>query len=149
MRAIRAPLGEKMSGHIFFKDRWYGFDDGMYAGTRPLVLLSATDDPSATLNLSPQSVSTPELHIALAEGENFALISDLLGRAVFPGAVELIAIDGLRVEYPDGFGLAVASNTTPVTVIRFEAETAEGVMRIQNELKRLILEARSHAILPY
>ena len=149
MRETRAPLGGEMSGHVFFKDRWYGFDDGMYAGARLLELLSNENDPSATLNALPQSISTPELHIKLEEGQSVPLIAHLLSNATFPGAVEIIKIDGLRVEYPDGFGLARASNTTSVIVMRFEAESAEALGRIQNAFKRVILDARPEAVLPY
>jgi phosphomannomutase/phosphoglucomutase len=149
MRETGAPLGGEMSGHIFFKDRWYGFDDGLYAGARMLELLSRQPDASAVLNALPQSVSTPELQLKLQEGENFTLIGKLQAEAKFPGADQVITIDGLRVEYPDGFGLARSSNTTPVIVMRFEAESQEALQRIQNELKRVILSAKPDAVLPY
>lgn len=149
MRETGAPLGGEMSGHIFFKDRWYGFDDGLYAGARLLELLSRQKDSSPVLNALPQSVSTPELQLKLQEGENFTLIGKLQAEASFPGADQVITIDGLRVEYPDGFGLARSSNTTPVIVMRFEAESQEALQRIQNELKRVILDAKPDAVLPY
>jgi phosphomannomutase/phosphoglucomutase len=149
MRETGAPLGGEMSGHVFFKDRWYGFDDGLYAGVRLLELLSRESDPSALLNALPQSISTPELQLQLAEGENFALIEKLQEQASFPGAQEIIKIDGLRVEYPDGFGLARSSNTTPVVVMRFEAESEAALARIQAEFKRVILAAKPDAILPF
>lgn len=149
MRETGAPLGGEMSGHVFFKDRWYGFDDGMYAGVRLLELMSRESDPSAVLNALPQSISTPELQLQLEEGENFALIAQLQRDAAFPGADDIITIDGLRVEYPDGFGLARSSNTTPVVVLRFEAETAEALARIQSEFKRVILVARPDVALPF
>jgi phosphomannomutase/phosphoglucomutase len=149
MREVDAPLGGEMSGHVFFKDRWYGFDDGMYAGARLLELLSRVADPSAVLNALPQSTSTPELQLKLNEGENFALIEKLQKEAQFPGADQVITIDGLRVEYPDGFGLARSSNTTPVVVMRFEAESQEALARIQAEFKRVIQAAKPDAALPY
>ncbi|MBS0307577.1 MAG: phosphomannomutase/phosphoglucomutase [Proteobacteria bacterium] len=149
MRETGAPLGGEMSGHIFFKDRWYGFDDGLYAGARLLELLSRQRDPSAVLNALPQSASTPELQLQLAEGENFALIAQMQREAKFPGADQVITIDGLRVEYPDGFGLARASNTTPVIVMRFEAETPAALQRIQAEFKRVIQSAKADAALPF
>jgi phosphomannomutase/phosphoglucomutase len=149
MRETGAPLGGEMSGHIFFKDRWYGFDDGLYAGARLLELLSRQQDASAILNALPQSASTPELQLKLQEGENFTLIGKLQAEARFPGADQIITIDGLRVEYPDGFGLARSSNTTPVIVMRFEAESQEALQRIQNEFKRVILAAKPDAVLPY
>ncbi|WP_293780246.1 phosphomannomutase/phosphoglucomutase [uncultured Oxalicibacterium sp.] len=149
MRETGAPLGGEMSGHVFFKDRWYGFDDGMYAGARMLELLSREKDPSAVLNALPQSTSTPELQLKLEEGESFPLIAKLQAEAKFPGADQIIAIDGLRVEYPDGFGLARSSNTTPVIVMRFEAESAEALARIQGEFKRVITQAKPDAVMPY
>jgi phosphomannomutase / phosphoglucomutase len=149
MRETGAPLGGEMSGHIFFKDRWYGFDDGLYAGARLLELLSRLDQPSAVLNALPQSISTPELQLQLTEGENFALIDKLQRDAQFPDATEIITIDGLRVEYADGFGLARSSNTTPVVVMRFEAETQEALQRIQVDFRRVVLAAKPDAQLPY
>lgn len=149
MRETGAPLGGEMSGHIFFKDRWYGFDDGMYAGARMLELLSREQDPSAVLNSLPQSVSTPELQLKLAEGESFPLIARLQREAQFPGSDQIITIDGLRVEYPDGFGLARSSNTTPVIVMRFEAESQQALERIQAEFKRVIVAAKPDALMPY
>jgi phosphomannomutase/phosphoglucomutase len=149
MRETGAPIGGEMSGHIFFKDRWYGFDDGLYAGARMLELLSREADPTAVLNALPQSSSTPELHLHLNEGENFSLIEKMTRDAKFPGAKQIITIDGLRVEYADGFGLARSSNTTPVVVMRFEAETEQALQRIQNDFKEVILKAKHDAVLPY
>ena len=149
MRETGAPLGGEMSGHVFFKDRWYGFDDGLYAGVRLLELLSRENDPSAVLNALPQSTSTPELQLTLAEGENFTLIAALQQQAEFPGADEIIKIDGLRVEYPDGFGLVRASNTTPVAVMRFEAESEDALARIQAEFKRVILSEKPDAVMNF
>jgi len=149
LRETGAPLGGEMSGHIFFKDRWYGFDDGLYSGARLLELLTREADPSALLNSLPQSDSTPELHLHLAEGENVALMDSLRRNASFPGSERIIDIDGLRVEYADGFGLARSSNTTPVVVMRFEAETPEALARIQGQFKRVILDARPDADLPF
>jgi len=149
MRETGAPLGGEMSGHVFFKDRWYGFDDGLYAGARLLELASRVADPSALLNALPQSASTPELQLPLAEGENFALIEILQRDAEFPGAEQVITIDGLRVEYADGFGLMRSSNTTPVLVLRFEAETPEALARIQGEFRRVITAAKPDARLPF
>jgi phosphomannomutase/phosphoglucomutase len=114
-----------------------------------LELLSRMSDPSAVLNALPQSTSTPELQLELKEGESFALIDPRKAEATFPGSDELITIDGLRVEYPDGFGLARASNTTPVVVMRFEAETPAALAHIQSEFKRVILAAKPDAKLPF
>ncbi|MDB5763834.1 MAG: phosphomannomutase/phosphoglucomutase, partial [Herminiimonas sp.] len=120
-----------------------------YAGARLLELLSRQADPSAVLNALPQSSSTPELQLQLAEGENVELIEKRQRQAKFPGAEQIITIDGLRVEYADGFGLARASNTTPVVVMRFEAESDEALQRIQGEFRRVILDAKADAVLPF
>lgn len=149
LRETGAPLGGEMSGHVFFKDRWYGFDDGLYAGARLLELLSRLDDPSAVLNALPQSSSTPELHLHLEEGENVSLIAKLQQEAKFADAEQIVTIDGLRVEYADGFGLARSSNTTPVVVMRFEGESQEALARIQNDFKRAILAAKPDAKLSF
>jgi phosphomannomutase/phosphoglucomutase len=149
LRELGAPLAGEMSGHIFFTERWYGFDDGVYAGARLLEILSRGGDPSAELERLPDSVTTPELHWALAEGEPHRLIAELQASARFPDAAEVITLDGLRVEYADGFGLARASNTTPVIVLRFEAEDAAGLARIQADFRRVLLAARPGATLPF
>ena len=139
MKELNASLAGEMSGHIFFNDRWYGFDDGLYAAARLLEILSEFDDPSKILKALPKGFSTPELNIKLHEGEQHKLIKKLQETALFPGASEVIKIDGLRVEYKEGFGLMRASNTTPVIVLRFEADTEKKLQEIQAEFK-LILE---------
>jgi phosphomannomutase/phosphoglucomutase len=149
LRETGAPLAGEMSGHVFFKDRWYGFDDGLYTGARMLEILSRVADPSKLLNDLPNSLSTPELQIKLNEGENFELISKLQKNAKFTGADDIIAIDGLRVEYPDGFGLARSSNTTPVVVMRFEADSEAALKRIQEDFRRVILAEKADAKLPF
>jgi len=149
MKETGALLAGEMSGHMFFKERWYGFDDGLYAGARLLEHLSGVASIDAELAGLPDSVNTPELQIKLAEGENYALIERLRKNARFDGAREIIGIDGLRVEYPDGFGLARASNTTPVVVLRFEADNAQALERIQNDFRRVLQDARPGAQLPF
>jgi phosphomannomutase/phosphoglucomutase len=149
MKETGAELAGEMSGHTFFGERWYGFDDGLYAGARLLEILSRHDDPAALLEGLPDAVSTPELSLPLAEGEQHALIATLQKTAKFPGADDVIRIDGLRVEYPDGFGLARASNTTPMIVLRFEADDREALSRIQNEFRRVLSEARPGVQLPF
>jgi phosphomannomutase/phosphoglucomutase len=144
-----APLAGEMSGHIFFKERWYGFDDAMYSGARLLEILSRTPDVSATLEQLPDAVNTPELHLKTAEGENYTLIDKLKETATFEGAEELITIDGLRVEYKDGFGLARPSNTTPVVVLRFEADDEAALKRIQEDFRRTLLAVKPDAQLPF
>lgn len=149
LRETGAPLAGEMSGHIFFKERWYGFDDGLYAGARLLEILSRSDNPSAMLEALPDSVSTPELQWQLNEGENYALMTLLQNTAKFPDAQEIITIDGLRVEYADGFGLARPSNTTPIIVLRFEANSAGALARIQADFRRALLGIRPGASLPF
>lgn len=140
LKETGAPLAGEMSGHVFFKERWFGFDDGLYAGARLLEILSRSPDANAVLKALPSSPSTPEINIKMAEGEPFTLLDKLKANASFPGAREVIDIDGLRVEYADGFGLARPSNTTPVVVLRFEADTPAALSRIQNDF-RAALEA--------
>jgi phosphomannomutase/phosphoglucomutase len=149
MRERGAVLGGEMSGHVFFVERWFGFDDAQYAGARLLEILSETKDASATLDALPDSKSTPELHLKLVEGESHRLIEVLQKSASFPGATEVIRLDGLRVEYPDGFGLARASNTTPVIVLRFEADDDAGLERIKTEFRRVLLAVKPDARLPF
>ena len=149
MKETGALLAGEMSGHIFFKERWYGFDDGLYAGARLLEFLSSVPDISAALDELPDSLNTPELQIKLKEGENYALIEKLQKTARFPNAREVITIDGLRVEYSDGFGLARSSNTTPVVVLRFEADDEAALKRIQADFRRVLSQAAPGAKLPF
>ena len=139
MKKNGALLAGEMSGHTFFKERWFGFDDGLYTGCRLLEILSRSDNPSAVLNALPESSSTPELNIHLPEGSNgHQVIAELAKDAKFEGAQEVITIDGLRVEFADGFGLMRASNTTPVLVLRFEGDDQAALERIQQQFKALI-----------
>ena len=132
---IGAPFAGEMSGHLFFKERWYGFDDAMYTAARLLEILSRHDDPSAFLDALPTSFSTPELNVHCAEGEHHAVVTELLarvadGRLKFAGG-EVGTIDGLRIDFADGFGLIRASNTTPMLVLRFEGHSDAALQRIQ------------------
>ena len=149
LRETGAPLAGEMSGHVFFKERWYGFDDALYAGARLLEILSREKDVSRALEELPDALSTPELHVKTAEGENYTLIDELKRTARFEGAQELITIDGLRVEYGDGFGLARPSNTTPVIVLRFEADDAAALKRIQEDFRRALLAVKPGLRLPF
>ena len=144
-----SPLAGEMSGHIFFKERWFGFDDGLYTGARLLEILSSHDDPSSVLEALPQDLSTPELKIEMQEGEPHALIATLQKEGRFPSATELITIDGVRAEYPDGFGLARPSNTTPVIVLRFEAETEDALERIKGEFREALRLLKPDIALPF
>ena len=145
MRETNAPLGGEMSGHIFFKERWFGFDDGTYAGARLLEIVSRSQDPSAVLNALPISHSTPEMNIACAEGEPHALVEQLVAKAQFDASAKISTIDGLRADWADGFGLVRASNTTPVLVLRFEGQTPEAMERIQKEFLDLVLSVKPDA----
>ena len=149
LKETNAPFAGEMSGHLFFNDRWPGFDDGLYAGARLLELLSRHADPSAVLNALPAGINTPELQLKTADGENFSLVERLRTEGKFPGADEIITIDGVRVEYPDGFGLARPSNTTPVVVMRFEGDTMAALERIQRDFAAQILKLKPDARLPF
>ena len=138
LKETGAPLAGEMSGHTFFKERWYGFDDGLYTGARLLEILSQAADANPVLKNLPNSPSTPELNIKMAEGEPFALIDKLKAEGQFEGAEQIVTIDGVRVEYADGFGLARPSNTTPVVVLRFEADNAVALERIQAGFRQAI-----------
>jgi phosphomannomutase / phosphoglucomutase len=144
-----APLAGEMSGHIFFKERWYGFDDALYCGARLLEILSREKNPSAILENLPDAPSTPELNWKLAEGEPHALIERLQNSAPFNDAVRVLTIDGVRAEYADGFGLARASNTTPVIVLRFEGDTPQALMRIQEIFRKTLQPLKPESPLPF
>ncbi len=149
LKETGAPLAGEMSGHTFFKERWYGFDDALYAGARLLELLSRENDANQTLKSLPNAPSTPELQWSLAEGEPHKLIEKLQQARPFPLAERVLTIDGVRAEYADGFGLARASNTTPVVVLRFEAETREGLDRIKSEFRAALQRLKPGAKLPF
>ena len=138
LKETGAPLAGEMSGHTFFKERWYGFDDGLYTGARLLEILSRAADGNPVLKNLPNSPSTPELNIKMAEGEPFTLIDKLKAEGKFEGAEQIITIDGVRVEYTDGFGLARPSNTTPVVVLRFEADNNVALERIQTDFRQAL-----------
>lgn len=139
LKETGAPLAGEMSGHMFFNERWYGFDDGLYAGARLLEIVSRWPDANWPLKHLPNALSTPELNLKMNEGEPHRLIAALEQAArekhVLRGARALITIDGVRAEYADGFGLARASNTTPVIVLRFEADEPSALTRIQADFK--------------
>ena len=149
LKETGAPLAGEMSGHTFFKERWFGFDDGLYTGARLLEIISRSADANAPLKALPNSPSTPELNIKMAEGEPFTLIDRLKADGKFNGADEIITIDGVRVEYADGFGLARPSNTTPVVVLRFEADNATALERIQADFRQALQSVWPGIILPF
>jgi phosphomannomutase/phosphoglucomutase len=149
LKETGAPLAGEMSGHMFFRERWYGFDDGLYAGVRLLEILSRVADGNELLKSLPNAVSTPELNIQMREGEPFELVRRLREQAQFADAREVITLDGVRVEFADGFGLARPSNTTPVVVLRFEADDAAGLERIQQEFRRALTSVWPGVELPF
>jgi phosphomannomutase len=146
MRELDSPLGGEMSGHIFFKERWYGFDDGSYAGARLLEIVSRSADASAVLHALPSSHSTPELNVACAEGEPPQLVAELIALGQqFAAPAQVSTIDGLRIDWPDGFGLIRASNTTPVLVLRFEGHTEQALSRIEADMLALLQRVKPGA----
>jgi phosphomannomutase len=154
MKAVGSPLGGEMSGHIFFKERWYGFDDGTYAGCRLLEILSRSPDANAVLNALPTSFSTPELNVACTEGEPHRVATALQALALaectssdspLAAPAKVSTIDGLRIDWPDGFGLVRASNTTPVLVLRFEGHTESALHRIESTLLNLLRRVKPDA----
>ena len=149
LKETGAPLAGEMSGHIFFKDRWFGFDDGLYTGARLLEILSKEKDLNQALNDLPNAICTPELQLECAEGEPFTILETIKANAKFPTSQSINMIDGVRVEYADGFGLARPSNTTPIVVMRFEADSEAAIQRIQAEFKVALLAAKPDAKLPF
>ena len=147
MKEVDSPLGGEMSGHIFFKERWFGFDDGTYAGCRLLEIVSRAPDANAVLDSLPTSFSTPELNVACAEGEPPQLVAKAVAQAVFAAPAKINTIDGLRVDWPDGFGLMRASNTTPVLVLRFEGHTPQALHRIEAEMLALLHKVKPDAVI--
>ena len=145
MKEVGSPLGGEMSGHIFFKERWYGFDDGTYAGARLLEIVSRVPDAGVLLNSLPTSFSTPELNVACKEGEPHTVVEALIKAASFPAPAKISTIDGVRVDWPDGFGLIRASNTTPVLVLRFEGHTPEALHRIEADMLALLRSVKPDA----
>ena len=147
MKEVNSPLGGEMSGHIFFKERWYGFDDGTYAGARLLEIVSRSADASAVLNALPTSFSTPELNVVCKEGEPHAVVEALVKAVHFAAPAMINTIDGVRVDWPDGFGLIRASNTTPVLVLRFEGHTEAALKRIEADMLALLRSVKPDASL--
>lgn len=149
MKEEQAAIAGEMSGHIFFKDRWYGFDDALYSACRLLEILSLSsksiDDQFAAI---PNSINTPEIKIPIYEDIKFSFMQEFIARAKFPDA-NLITIDGLRVEYPYGWGLLRASNTTPCLIARFEAQDSESMSLIQSTFKHQLQEIDEKLLIPF
>lgn len=149
LKETGAALAGEMSGHIFFKERWFGFDDGVYAGARLIEILSKMNQtPLEVFKSLPDSINTPELRIEFAEGEHYKFMDKLVAAARFDEA-EVSTIDGLRVDYNDGFGLIRPSNTTPILVLRFEADNAAALAKIQSQFKRLITQVDAAVETPF
>ena len=150
LKETGAPFAGEMSGHLFFNDeRWPGFDDGLYAGARLLEIVSRYDNPSAVLEALPTAVNTPELHIQLPEGENKRFVQRLQEQLHFDDATDTITIDGIRVEWEDGFALARPSNTTPVVVLRLEGDTPEALERIKERFGQALKQVDPDVQLPF
>ena len=149
LKETGAALAGEMSGHVFFKERWFGFDDGVYAGARLLEILSKSGQtPQQVFDAIPNSINTPELRIEFDEGEHYAFMEELTEVAAFKDA-KVSTIDGVRADYVDGFGLIRPSNTTPILVLRFEADSEAALTRIQSDFKQQILQIDSELALPF
>jgi phosphomannomutase/phosphoglucomutase len=149
MRETEAELAGEMSGHFFFAERWYGFDDGIYAAARLLEILAAKPEtPSEQLKALPNGVSTPEIKVDAPAGDPHAFVERFQSQAKFEGG-RLSTIDGLRVDWPDGWGLVRASNTTPVLVMRFDADSAEALARMQAAFREQLLAVNPELLLPF
>jgi phosphomannomutase/phosphoglucomutase len=149
MKEVGAPFAGEMSGHFFFQERWYGVDDGIYSAARLLEILGSTETPpEAILNALPSSYSTPELKVQMQEGENHRFIEEFRARSKF-GNARISTIDGLRADFEDGWGLVRASNTTPILVVRFDADTEEALARIKGEFRSRMLEVKPDLELPF
>src|SRR5690606_7872077 len=149
MRETEAELAGEMSGHFFFRERWYGFDDGIYSAARLLEILGAQPGrPSDVLDALPDGIATPEIKVDAPEGNPHAFVAQFIEKAKFDDA-RLSTIDGLRVDWADGWGLVRASNTTPVLVMRFDADTKEAMVRIKDAFRAQLLALRPDLALPF
>jgi len=149
LKETGAKLAGEMSGHIFFNDRWFGFDDALYSAARLLQILSEDSRPSAKVFADfPESLSTPELNVELPEGENFKFIEGMFANANFASG-KVTSIDGMRMDFSDGWGLVRASNTTPSLVIRFEADNQEAMTKIQDQFRQLMQKVKPDIKLPF
>ncbi len=149
MREVDSELGGEMSGHFFFRERWFGFDDGLYAAARLLEILASDGrEPEEIFDELPKGVSTPELKLAMAEGEHYAFVERFRDKALFEGA-KISTIDGVRADWPDGWGLVRASNTTPALVMRFDADSNDALNRIQDVFRQQLLAQDAALVLPF
>ena len=149
LKETGAALAGEMSGHIFFNDRWFGFDDALYSAARLLEILSKDTRSSAEVFAQfPDSINTPELNIEMEEGENIIFMESLFTEANFTDG-KVTAIDGMRIDFSNGWGLVRASNTTPSLVIRFEADSKEELLTIQNRFRQLMKKIKPDIVLPF
>lgn len=149
LRETGAPLAGEMSGHIFFKERWFGFDDGLYTAARLLEILTKDQRPASEIFAElPDSVNTPELKVAIPEQEKFVFMQRLLAESNFAGA-KINTVDGIRADFDDGWGLVRPSNTTPYLILRFEADSADSLARIQHLFGQQLLAIDSTLKLPF
>jgi phosphomannomutase/phosphoglucomutase len=149
MKETQAEFAGEMSGHFFFAERWFGFDDGIYAAARLLEILAAAPEGiQEKFDALPKSFSTPELKVELQEGEQHAFIENFMAKAHFEGA-RINTIDGIRADWPYGWGLVRASNTTPVLVLRFEADSESQLAEIKNQFREQMLALRNDLYLPF
>ena len=149
MKETGAELAGEMSGHIFFKERWFGFDDGLYSAARMLEIVSQHDEPSSVIfEKLPDSINTPELQVNFEEGEHYHFMDKFIAQSSFENA-EMVTIDGIRVNYADGWGLVRPSNTTPCLVLRFEANDEATLKKIQNIFREQMLAVDDSLNLPF
>jgi phosphomannomutase/phosphoglucomutase len=149
MKETGAELAGEMSGHIFFKERWFGFDDGLYSAARMLEIVSQHDEASSAIfERLPDSINTPELQVNFSEGEHYKFMEKFIAQSSFEDA-EMITIDGIRVNYANGWGLVRPSNTTPCLVLRFEANDEDTLKKIQNIFREQMLAVDSSLDLPF
>jgi phosphomannomutase/phosphoglucomutase len=149
MKETGAELAGEMSGHIFFKERWFGFDDGLYSAARMLEIVSQRNQSTSEIfSALPDSFNTPELQIDFEEGEHYKFMEKFIAEAHFDNA-DIITIDGIRVNYANGWGLIRPSNTTPCLVLRFEANDEATLKKIQDIFRKQLLAVDSTLKLPF
>jgi len=149
MKETGAELAGEMSGHIFFKERWFGFDDGLYSAARMLEIVSQHSEPSSAIfEALPDSFNTPELQIDFEEGQHYKFMEKFINQASFENA-NIVTIDGIRVNFANGWGLVRPSNTTPCLVLRFEANDENTLKQIQDIFRKQILAVDNSLSLPF
>ncbi|MFD2192095.1 phosphomannomutase/phosphoglucomutase [Pistricoccus aurantiacus] len=149
MKETGALLAGEMSGHIFFKERWYGFDDGLYGAARLLEILSRQpDDADTFFDRFPQDLSTPEINVEVTDDTKFDLVARLAKEGDFGDEGVKTTLDGIRVDYPDGWGLCRASNTTPMLVLRFEGKSEDALARVRERFAQALKQVAPELEIP-